>query len=124
MCTPAAGPVAGCDRALPFSPESAPEGAAWAQHYFPSSDGSGTVLHADISLPEGQGKGEKVPVILSAGSSSGHSGQAAVAGRAQTSPLDSFADQVEGIDLFDRGYALVLVDAPGLRRLHRLRQPR
>ncbi|WP_285106295.1 CocE/NonD family hydrolase [Promicromonospora sp. MEB111] len=90
-----------------------PEGAAWTQHYFPSSDGSDVELHADVLLPEGLEKGERVPVILSAGSYFGHSGEISEEGHAHTGPSDRFGDLVEGIDLFDRGYALVLVDTRG-----------
>jgi uncharacterized protein len=90
-----------------------PEGSEWTQHYFPSSDGSDVELHADVLLPEGLQKGEEVPVILSAGPYFGHSGQSTVEGHPQTGPSDRFGDLVEGIDLFDRGYALVLVDTRG-----------
>jgi uncharacterized protein len=90
-----------------------PEGAAWTQHYFPSSDGSDVELHADVLLPEGLEKGERVPVILSAGSYFGHSGEIFDEEHPHTGPSDRFGDLVEGIDLFDRGYALVLVDTRG-----------
>ncbi|GAA2228130.1 CocE/NonD family hydrolase [Promicromonospora sukumoe] len=90
-----------------------PEGAAWTQHYFPSSDGSDVELHADVLLPEGLEKGEQVPVIMSAGSYFGHSGEIFDEGHPNTGPSDRFGDLVEGIDLFDRGYALVLVDTRG-----------
>jgi predicted acyl esterase len=90
-----------------------PEGAEWTQHYFPSSDGSDVELHADVLLPEGLEQGEQVPVILSAGSYFGHSGEITVEDHAHTGPSDRFGDLVEGIDLFDRGYALVLVDTRG-----------
>lgn len=90
-----------------------PEGSVWTQHYFPSSDGSDVELHADVLLPEGMKEGEQVPVILSAGSYFGHSGQSTVEDHPHTGPSDRFGDLVEGIDLFDRGYALVLVDVRG-----------
>ncbi|WP_036961458.1 CocE/NonD family hydrolase [Promicromonospora kroppenstedtii] len=90
-----------------------PEGAAWTQHYFPSSDGSDVELHADVLLPEGLGKGAQVPVILSAGSYFGHSGEIFDEEHPHTGPSDRFGDLVEGLDLFDRGYALVLVDTRG-----------
>ncbi|WP_353650825.1 CocE/NonD family hydrolase [Nakamurella sp. A5-74] len=90
-----------------------PEGASWTQHYFPSSDGSDTELHADVLLPEGLVKGEKVPVILSVGSYYGHAGQNYPEGFTHTGPSDRFSDLIEDADLFARGYALVMVDSRG-----------
>lgn len=90
-----------------------PEGAVWTQHYFPSSDGSDVELHADVLLPEGLAPGEKVPVVLSVSSYFGHSGKIEVDGYEHTGPSDRFAPFVEGTRLFDRGYALVLVDLRG-----------
>lgn len=90
-----------------------PEGAAWTQHYFPSSDGSDVELHADVLLPEDLAEGEQVPVILSVGTYSGHSGELAVEDLGHTGPSGRFTDLVEGADLFDRGYALVMVDLRG-----------
>ncbi|RFA06628.1 hypothetical protein B7R21_19290 [Subtercola boreus] len=90
-----------------------PEGAAWTQHYFPSSDGSDVELHSDVLLPEGLAAGEKVPVILSVGSYFGHSGETSVEDFEHTGPSDRFMDLIEGTDLFGRGYALVMVDLRG-----------
>ncbi|TFD92057.1 CocE/NonD family hydrolase [Cryobacterium lactosi] len=91
-----------------------PEGAEWTQHYFPSSDGSDTDLHADVLLPEGLAEDEQVPVIVSVGAYFGHSGEALVAGDEEhTGPSDRFGDLIEGGELFDRGYALVMVDLRG-----------
>jgi len=90
-----------------------PEGAAWTQHYFPSSDGSDVELHSDVLLPEGLAAGAKVPVILSVGTYFGHSGELAVEGFSHTGPSDRFGDLIEGTKLFDRGYALVMVDLRG-----------
>ncbi|MGC4941117.1 CocE/NonD family hydrolase [Kribbella sp. DT2] len=90
-----------------------PEGATWTQHYFPSSDGSDVELHADVLLPEGLAKSAKVPVILSAGSYFGHSGQTAPEGWKQTGPSNRFQDFIEGTDLFKQGYAFVMVDTRG-----------
>ncbi|GAB3576362.1 CocE/NonD family hydrolase [Amycolatopsis endophytica] len=90
-----------------------PAGAAWTQHYFPSSDGSGVELHADVLLPEGLAEGEQVPVILSVGPYFGHSGQMNLEGRQRTGPSDRFDDFIEGTDLFERGYAFVMVDLRG-----------
>ncbi|GGQ10643.1 CocE/NonD family hydrolase [Streptomyces mutabilis] len=90
-----------------------PEGSAWTQHYFPSSDRSGTQLHADVLLPEGLSRKEKVPVILSVGPYFAHSGQTGPEGWAHTGPSARFNDFIEGTDLFDEGYAFVMVDLRG-----------
>ncbi|MEV7548660.1 CocE/NonD family hydrolase [Amycolatopsis sp. NPDC089917] len=90
-----------------------PEGAAWTQHYFPSSDGSTVELHADVLRPEGLPDGRKLPVILSVGPYFGHSGQLDFEHPAHTGPSGRFGDLVEGADLLGRGYALVMVDLRG-----------
>ncbi|CAL9669128.1 hypothetical protein SUDANB176_07375 [Streptomyces sp. enrichment culture] len=90
-----------------------PEGSVWTQHYFPSSDGSGTELHADVLLPEGLAEGERVPVILSVGPYFGHAGQTGPEGWTHTGPSSRFQDFIEGTDLFDQGYAFVMVDLRG-----------
>ncbi|MFE4452834.1 CocE/NonD family hydrolase [Streptomyces sp. NPDC056796] len=90
-----------------------PEGSLWTQHYFPSSDRSGTELHADVLLPEGLPRKAKVPVILSVGPYFGHSGQTGAEGWSHTGPSDRFQDFIEGTDLFDQGYAFVMVDLRG-----------
>lgn len=88
-----------------------PEGAAWAQHYFPSADG--VELHADVLLPEELAEGEKVPVILAASAYFGHSGQLTMEGFAHTGPSNRFGDLVRDGGLLERGYALVMVDVRG-----------
>ncbi|WP_406143288.1 CocE/NonD family hydrolase [Streptomyces sp. NBC_01012] len=90
-----------------------PEGSRWTQHYFPSSDRSGTELHADVLLPESLPKKAKVPVILSVGPYFGHSGQSDAEGWTHAGPSDRFQDFIEGTDLFDQGYAFVMVDLRG-----------
>ncbi|WP_329237474.1 CocE/NonD family hydrolase [Streptomyces sp. NBC_01460] len=90
-----------------------PEGARWTQHYFPSSDNSGTELHADVLLPEGLPEKAEVPVILSVGPYFGHSGQSGAEGWTHTGPSTRFQDFIEGTDLFDEGYAFVMVDLRG-----------
>ncbi|MFC8225230.1 CocE/NonD family hydrolase [Streptomyces sp. NPDC057287] len=90
-----------------------PEGSRWTQHYFPSSDRSGTELHADVLLPEGLPKKAEVPVILSVGPYFGHSGQTGSEGWTHTGPSPRFQDFIEGTDLFDEGYAFVMVDLRG-----------
>lgn len=93
--------------------ERVPEGARWTQHYFPSSDGSKTELHADVLLPEKLPEGRKAPVILSASSYFGHSGQTSPEDRKHAGPSDRFEDFVKGTDLFEKGYAFVMVDTRG-----------
>ncbi|MDN3246067.1 MULTISPECIES: CocE/NonD family hydrolase [unclassified Streptomyces] len=90
-----------------------PEGSVWTQHYFPSSDRSGTQLHADVLLPEGLSRKEKVPVILSVGPYFAHAGQTGPEGWAHTGPSARFNDFIEGTDLFDERYAFVMVDLRG-----------
>jgi uncharacterized protein len=90
-----------------------PDGAAWTQHYFPSSDGSDVELHADVLLPEDLPDGEEVPVILSVGAYFGHGGELTPEDHDHAGPSDRFQDLIEGIDLFDSGYAFVMVDLRG-----------
>lgn len=92
-----------------------PEGSVWTQSYFPSADRSGTELHADVLLPEALAKKKKkrVPVILSVGPYFGHSGQTGDEDWTHTGPSARFQDFVEGTDLFDEGYAFVMVDLRG-----------
>ncbi|XKK61649.1 CocE/NonD family hydrolase [Streptomyces sp. ARC32] len=90
-----------------------PEGSVWTQHYFPSSDRSDTRLHADVLLPEGLKRREKVPVILSIGPYFAHAGQTGPEGWSHTGPSARFQDFIEGTDLFDQGYAFVMVDLRG-----------
>ncbi len=90
-----------------------PKGAVWTQHYFPSSDGSGTELHADVLLPERLHRGGKVPVVLSVGAYFGHSGQLFDEKWKHTGPSGRFTDLIEDGGLLDRGYALVMVDLRG-----------
>ncbi|MFE9726744.1 CocE/NonD family hydrolase [Streptomyces sp. NPDC005794] len=119
----ASGPVAAQDRTGPVAAattpvtheenDRVPEGSLWTQHYFPSSDRSGTELHADVLLPAGLPKRAKVPVILSVGPYFGHSGQSGAEGWTHTGPSGRFQDFIEGTDLFDQGYAFVMVDLRG-----------
>ncbi|MGW7521827.1 CocE/NonD family hydrolase [Streptomyces sp. NPDC054796] len=93
--------------------ERVPEGARWTQHYFPSSDGSGTELHADVLRPEKLPEGKKTPVIMAASSYFGHSGQTDEEGWKQPGPSDRFEDFIKGTDLFKKGYSFVMVDTRG-----------
>ncbi|SDD27580.1 CocE/NonD family hydrolase [Auraticoccus monumenti] len=90
-----------------------PEGAAWTEAYFPSSDGSDVELHADVLRPADLGPEEKTPVILSVGSYFAHAGQTGDDGFEGTGPSERFNDLIEGADLMERGYTVVMVDLRG-----------
>ncbi len=108
------GAVATADNAVTHEQNNrVPEGAAWTQHYFPSSDGSDVELHADVLLPKSLAEGEKVPVILSVGAYFGHAGELDVESWEHTGPSNRFDDFINGANLFNRGYAFVMVDLRG-----------
>jgi predicted acyl esterase len=111
--TPSAEVATDTDSVTRSGNDRVPEGASWTQHYFPSSDGSDVELHADVLLPEGLEEGEEVPVILSVGAYFGHAGQMSAEGFDYTGPSDRFNDFIEGTNLFDEGYAFVMVDQRG-----------
>jgi putative CocE/NonD family hydrolase len=90
-----------------------PEGAVWTEKYFPSSDGSDVVLHADVLRPANLSAKAKTPVILAVGPYFSHTGQTGPEGFTQTGPSSRFADFTTGTDLFDRGYTYVMVDLRG-----------
>ena len=90
-----------------------PEGALWSEEYFPSSDGSGVELHADVLRPAHLSPGARTPVILSVGPYFAHRGQTGDDGFSGTGPSERFADLIEGADLMDRGYTVVMVDLRG-----------
>jgi putative CocE/NonD family hydrolase len=90
-----------------------PEGAAWTEAYFPSADGSGVELHADILRPAHLPAAEKTPVILSVGPYFAHAGQTGPEGWEQVGPSARFQDLVDGADLMARGYTFVMVDLRG-----------
>lgn len=90
-----------------------PEGAAWTEAYFPSSDGSGVELHADVLRPADLPDDTKTPVILSVGPYFAHAGQTGPEGWDQVGPSARFQDFVDGADLMARGYTFVMVDLRG-----------
>ncbi|MEV1329223.1 CocE/NonD family hydrolase [Micromonospora costi] len=90
-----------------------PEGAAWTEAYFPSSDGSGVELHADVLRPAHLPPNAKTPVILSVGPYFAHAGQTGPEGWDQVGPSARFQDFVDGADLMARGYTFVMVDLRG-----------
>ncbi|MFC0505191.1 CocE/NonD family hydrolase [Micromonospora costi] len=90
-----------------------PEGAAWTEAYFPSSDGSGVELHADVLRPAHLSADAKTPVILSVGPYFAHAGQTGPEGWENVGPSARFQDFVDGADLMARGYTFVMVDLRG-----------
>jgi uncharacterized protein len=90
-----------------------PEGAAWTEAYFPSSDGSGVELHADVLRPAHLPADAKTPVILSVGPYFAHAGQTGPEGWDQVGPSARFQDFVDGANLMQRGYTFVMVDLRG-----------
>ncbi|HZE30560.1 MAG TPA: CocE/NonD family hydrolase [Actinoallomurus sp.] len=90
-----------------------PEGAAWTEAYFPSSDGSGVVLHADVLRPAHLPAKAKTPVILSVGPYFAHAGQTGPEGWDRVGPSARFQDFVDGAHLMARGYTFVMVDLRG-----------
>ncbi|RAK25413.1 hypothetical protein B0I29_13423 [Actinoplanes lutulentus] len=90
-----------------------PEGAVWTEAYFPSADGSGVELHADVLRPAHLPAHAKTPVILAVSSYFSHAGQTGPQGWTRTGPSDRFADFTSGTGLFQRGYTYVMVDLRG-----------
>jgi putative CocE/NonD family hydrolase len=90
-----------------------PEGAAWTEAYFPSSDGSGVVLHADVLRPAALPDDARTPVILSVGPYFAHAGQTGPEGWDQVGPSARFQDFIDGAHLMARGYTFVMVDLRG-----------
>ncbi|MGK5740103.1 CocE/NonD family hydrolase [Micromonospora sp. URMC 103] len=90
-----------------------PEGAAWTEAYFPSSDGSGVELHADVLRPAHLPANVRTPVILSIGPYFAHAGQTGPEGWDRVGPSARFQDFVDGADLMARGYTFVMVDLRG-----------
>jgi len=90
-----------------------PEGAAWTEAYFPSSDGSSVVLHADVLRPAHLPAHAKTPVILSVGPYFAHAGQTGPEGWDQVGPSARFKDFIDGAHLMARGYTYVMVDLRG-----------
>ncbi|SDI14994.1 CocE/NonD family hydrolase [Nonomuraea jiangxiensis] len=90
-----------------------PEGAAWTEAYFPSSDGSGVELHADVLRPAHLPPDAKTPVILSVGPYFAHAGQTGPEGWDRVGPSSRFQDFIDGAGLMARGYTFVMVDLRG-----------
>ncbi|MEV4622744.1 CocE/NonD family hydrolase [Asanoa sp. NPDC049573] len=90
-----------------------PEGAAWTEAYFPSSDRSGVELHADVLRPAHLSARAKTPVILSVGPYFSHAGETSPGGFDQVGPSGRFQDLIDGARLMERGYTFVMVDLRG-----------
>lgn len=90
-----------------------PEGASWTEAYFPSSDGSGVVLHADVLRPADLPARAKTPVIVSVGPYFAHAGQTGPEGFDRVGPSARFDDFIGGAHLMARGYTYVMVDLRG-----------
>ncbi|MFL6052844.1 MAG: CocE/NonD family hydrolase [Actinoallomurus sp.] len=90
-----------------------PEGAAWTEAYFPSSDGSDVELHADVLRPAALPADAKTPVILSVGPYFAHAGQTDPEGWDRVGPSARFQDFIDGAHLMARGYTFVMVDLRG-----------
>src|SRR5918999_382996 len=86
-----------------------PEGATWTQEWFPSRDG--TMLRADVLLPENRADTDRHPVILSIGPYFGRN--PLNDGVGAEGPVDRFGHMVEGGKIFENGYAYVQVDSRG-----------
>jgi putative CocE/NonD family hydrolase len=91
--------------------ERVPEGAAWTQAYFPSSDGA--ELHADVLRPAHLGPNERTPVILSIGPYFAHAGQTGPEEWDVVGPSARFRDFIDGADLMANEYTFVMVDIRG-----------
>jgi hypothetical protein len=90
-----------------------PAGAAWTEAYFPSSDGSGVELHADVLRPAHLPANAKTPVIISVGPYFQHVGYTGADGVDRVGPSERFRDFVDGAGLMARGYTFVMVDLRG-----------
>lgn len=91
-----------------------PPNADWTEAYIGSDSGE-PVLHADILKPKGTPPTTKLPAIVSVGPYFNHSGST-VDGYDPTTPYgpnDRWKDLIEQGHIFERGYALVLVDLRG-----------
>ena len=91
-----------------------PPNADWSEEYIGSDSGE-PVLHADILKPKGTPPGVKLPVIVSVGPYFNHSGSTVLDydPTAPRGPNDRWKDLIEQGQIFERGYALVLVDLRG-----------
>lgn len=97
--------TAGLLAAPPAMAAEPPEGATWQQTFIDTPDGER--LHADVLRPEGLSDDDTTPVILIV---SPYIGTTTFG---QPGPSDRFYDFIEGADVFDRGYSVVMVSLRG-----------
>ena len=91
-----------------------PPNADWTETWIPGTPGGDPALHVDILKPKGTPDSVKLPAIVSVGPYFNHSGSTpdGINPTAQ-GPNDRWKDLIEEGKLFERGYALVLVDLRG-----------
>ncbi|CAA9526327.1 MAG: hypothetical protein AVDCRST_MAG85-3268, partial [uncultured Solirubrobacteraceae bacterium] len=97
--------------ALPVAtaPAAVPAGADYTEAFIPTADGQS--LHADVLRPKGVTG--PVPVIAIVSPYLGHSGGGTSADPFAEKPSDRFKDLFDGAKVFQRGYAVVMVDLRG-----------
>ena len=86
-----------------------PAGADYQQTYIDTPDGES--LHVDVLRPKGVSG--KVPVIAIVSPYLGHSGGGTAADPSAEGPSERFKDLFDGAKVFQRGYAVVMVDLRG-----------
>jgi predicted acyl esterase len=97
---------------VPAQAAPVPNEATWTQQWIESGDG--TLLHADVLLPKDRSDDQKHPVILSIGPYFGSGSQNAPGYQpTEAGPSDRFSDLIEDGEIFDKGYAFVMVDSRG-----------
>jgi predicted acyl esterase len=83
-----------------------PAGAEWYETYIATPDGES--LHVDVMRPAELDEKDKTPVILIVSPYLGMTGPTQ-----QPGPSDRFYDFIEGANVFDRGYSVVMVSLRG-----------
>ena len=86
--------------ATPATAAEPPPGATWSETYIDTPDGES--LHVDVLRPEGYTDADQTPVILIASPYIGDVG-----------PSNRFYDFIEGANVFERGYSVVMVSLRG-----------
>ena len=83
-----------------------PKGSVWSETYIETPDGES--LHVDVMRPKGLTNKDKTPVILIVSPYLGM-----VSNTEQPGPSNRFYDFIDGADVFDRGYSVVMVSLRG-----------
>ena len=86
-----------------------PAGADWTEEWIDTPDGER--LHVDLLRPKGVAG--RTPVIAIVSPYLGHSGGGTAADPTAEGPSDRFHDLFEGAQVFQRGYAVAMVDLRG-----------